>query len=61
MLGVLFMFGLFVIATAGGVAIARAGNNAVHANTSTVGVLACLLAVSLATLIVSMSGAINGL
>lgn len=52
----LLMLAVIAVMTAGGVAIARAGDNEVHVNSSAVGVLACLLAVSVATLALTMSG-----
>ncbi|HRN28973.1 MAG TPA: hypothetical protein PK781_03095 [Terrimesophilobacter sp.] len=51
MLLILVLFALFAVTTVGGVALARASSDSVHANSSTVGVLACILAVSAAALL----------
>ena len=52
----LLMLAIIAVMTAGGVAIAHAGDNEVHVNSSAAGVLACLLAISIATLAVTMGG-----
>ena len=57
----LLMLAVIAVMTAGGVAIARAGDDEVHVNSSAVGVLACLLAVSIATLAVTVSGFVTRL
>lgn len=55
----LLMFGLFALATMGGVAIAWAGSNAVHTTSSTVGVLGCLGAVFVTTTLMLATTATN--
>lgn len=60
MVSVLLLFGVFAVSTAGGVVIARAGVNSEHATSSTVGVLACVLSVAVATIVVTAGGLLHG-
>lgn len=60
MFGMLLLFSVFALSTIGGVAIARAGVDSEHATGSTVGVLACVLSIVVATIAMTTSGLLQG-
>lgn len=59
MIGVLLLFGVFALSTVGGVVIARAGVDSEHVGSSTAGVLACVGAVVVATIVVTVTGVLH--
>lgn len=59
MMAMVVLFSVFALSTVGGVAFARAGANSQHADGSALGVLVCLLAVAVATIVVTATGLLH--